>query len=708
MQIPKAAVAGGILLVALLASIAASDAIQAVQSSGWRKVEDGSGKPHWLWPYFDSSQTYWEKVVRSNQDTQDAQDTGPTAGTIQISEKTIKHRIVWTSVSKITVPNSSGIVRDVREGKASSVQERPDFASHIIGAVMLNNRPGQYSPPGLRHDHGKETAYVTVVQKFSQIPGERPEFEVSTRIGHGKWDVTATAPDMQIAAITGAVPYRQTEHAVVFRKLDDFTYLTIGFGKIAAAPRDSLVASTLHHPAIQEALTIIWYGLLPIITWGGLLFLLVTGRIGESERTDRAVFLVALIAAIYLVNVLTQQLVRAESATFSGIHSWYISTFGSELVLIAALACILPIAVSDWEPRPAGGGEADSHWTTGIVAVLVIETLTLAALLGVLGIRSSSWSPVLASIGITAGLILIFLIASKILGVRLYYAISLGLFLAILATLSPINQLAGPTATVLQVGITLLVATVALYAVARIGYAYWTGQRLSDAVSWKYRWPLIAILAIAAIPEIRFTSGTPMNWGDLFGLPYAVAVLASLAALVAFGALIRETLLANGGGSASELRMRGIAFTAITFFNPAIATHGLPVVFATGILLVVYWALPSSSIGLALPGPVPPQRMRKLVRAALRVRTGDRSASRLGRSMRTKVESGEVTYQAAEEKVRDLEGRLQAIRTDAETGPSDLVEAAFGSYRFPSRWYQAKVGAVAGLILGLPWIVVAI
>jgi hypothetical protein len=320
-----------------------------------------------------------------------------------------------------------------------------------------------------------------------------------------------------------------------------------------------------------------------------------------------------------------------------------------------------------------------------------------------------SHTSVLLTIIASVVLIAVLSVTAIILRFRLYPAIMAGLVFVLLATLAPVNFVSGPSATILQVGVVVAVATVSSYALVRAAYVIWTGRRFSEALSWKYRLLLVVMIALVTLPEIRFSAGLPaISWYDLLSFPSAFEALASIVVVVAVTALMRETLIQGPGMNLTELRIRALIFAAVLFFSPTIVVHGLPVAFVTGLIILWYWVLSYSRSTSALGQFVLPNRLKKLVKASLRIRTTTRSLSKLRRSMRSKLESGEVSYQESEEKVTALDRTIGAITASVNGDAAAVTRAAFGTYRLSSAWVQAKLGAGIGLVLGLPWMIVSV
>ena len=220
----------------------------------------------------------------------------------------------------------------------------------------------------------------------------------------------------------------------------------------------------------------------------------------------------------------------------------------------------------------------------------------------------------------------------------------------------------------------------------------------------KYRWLLLGLCAIVVVPEAGLAAGLPaINWIDLWNFPYALNAIASILVFVIVVALIRENLDDGPKINLNHLRVCALVFGLVAFFNPTVTVHGLPIVFVVGALMIWYWALPAADRKASSSAFVMPRMKAKLVKASLRQRTASRSISRLRRVMRAKVEAGEVTYQEAEKKIRSLQSSVHSIERDSGGEASAVTRIAFGTYRMPSAWFQAMVGAIAGFVIGLPW-----
>jgi hypothetical protein len=598
---------------------------------------------------------------------------------------------VWTATGRVTVPTDAPALRRLRFQLGADVYA---LAGLLVGVAHLDGRPMRPTHYVITQHAGDGTAVLTFTATTTLPHGFASSVIVDSPVvtGGAQRTVTVTLADYDLTSVIPADVAEQTARYVEVHLPIRQGPKSVELSAVNARFRDPAFRSPATVPPLRALLLNTWTSVLGTVVWL-VVYVLLGGRAFSGARYARRLRRVALAVIVLhlggrllaLLGDATAWLIQVEPGVRSSELLLRAAFPGPDVALLALL-CVAPLAALAWATdRP----DRQGWWWAGCVALGCL----LVGALGWLGVHGASRTVLLVTAAGTLAAAAVAGLVSRWVRLPVAPACAVVLLTSLLATLSPLATIRGwvPAAiTLVPLVAGVAVATSILLALGRVA--------VHDAFGTK--WPRVATVAlvivavIAAAPQ-RDRAG---DWFLAENAVFPLAPIGTLAIALGVAAALYVEIQAKSAGAAERVRRLGILFALLTFSSPAALVSYVPLVFLIGAPLITWWALPKPDGGA--PAAVDDEEHAKNAAAVVRARAAERSADRLRRALRTKLEAGETTNAECEAQVRALED----VSAEARAGrPADLERATFGTYQFPPR-QQAKYGALAGLVAGLPWV----
>ena len=615
----------------------------------------------------------------------------PTLRQWRVTADVAQHRSggeeAWRLTARIALPATSGSLGFLRNGSYPAAT----LLEVVVGRVITSAgdlRPSSY----VVTQHGVEGDAVIALHATTSEPSRDGAF---LYVSEPSLPDGTTGPVRRVRVtsaddVTGVwpEPVHQTPRSVELRVPgDESGWLVVRVGPRA---RDEFFAE-----GVRRA----WTGLLGLVAWLVVHLLLARPLFGTRAYsvTARRVLLALVVAEVMTTAIAVLTYVSAwleyglpalgleetlQGAPFDGA---YVALAG---VLLAG-AAYSASAVTGATPSPV-------RWSAAAAGVLAAYLGLALWLSNADAVKTGTRDAVVAA---TAGVLVVsaaIAVAARAgraaVGPPVVTA-ALGALLSLLAPLTAF-EVEGPVPA--AVAYTVEVATGAAVVLA-LAFAGWVaaGRPRPPAP----RLTACAATAVAVVAAWPFDPWPGGSWYAAYGHASHLAAFGTLVAVVVVVRALRDELQ-DGRVSldrARRIRRLGIAFALLAIYPPTALVSYVPVPFLACAALAVWWALPEPGDPAVAAEPDEATR-RAEVAAILRARAAERVAARLRRKLTDKVESGDLTF-------ADMEAKVGAVeRTAAEArGSARREEEVFGAFAVPA-WRQARAGATAGFVAGLPWV----
>ncbi len=578
----------------------------------------------------------------------------------------------WAVSAQVTVPPDATALTALRTGD----HDADAVAAALLGRVSIHDygdvtprsfvvvQPDPLSAAVLRF-----TAAATVVPRSQRsVSVSEPAYLFANRTV-AAYSVRVTAESYDVTAVS-VTPARQAPREVRFDRAESFT---VGLGEPPPP-----VPST----AAAASVRVLWVTLLCLVVVAVPYLVLrrpELRRVPAMEPLRR--FALSLLLWHGAVRLLTP---------FSQAESWLRlreQALARAFPAMDIVVLVTVVVAGPWLGARLGRSRRGSGYAVQAAATALTLVLSLLPWAGAnrraVAVAAAG---VLVTVAVAAALAHVVRVPAQ--PVALAVALT-----ALVALVSPATLAGGPLLRALGASLHLAAGVAAVAWPVRAVCELFTGRPLRRAASVA----LVAVTAALVAPRRFSTLIYPVV------LSIDVSTVAVVAAAFTVVAAVRAELAADAdSGRAVRLRWLGVAFAATAFFPATALARGLPVVLLTGVALTVCLALPRHLAG-TVPATGLPEHAT-VVAAALRARSADRAAARMRRRLRDKVEAGELRFAEFEERLAEVE-RVARDERRSVSGTS-LEAAAFGSYVGPP-WRLARLGALAGLLAGAPWVLLS-
>jgi hypothetical protein len=675
-------IAAGLLL--LLALCAGAAALQIGQAAAWHAVLDRAcndlvhqpGPPCRVAPVpepiaQDRTLPHWEATVELAQAREGDDD-------------------VWTLTGRVTVPPAAEALADLRAGQDAVV-----VADALLGRVTIAGerfRPATYTVTQHGRDVPAELTFSArlTTPRYSSA-GVSVDLPAVYRAGRALRSLTVevVVASYEVARVLPSDPVDQTARSVELRAHPRFG----AFVEV----RDPAAGAGFPFPA-RRLLEGVWFGLLAVTVFAAGYVLLGRPEFATAPYAGRLRRAAAALLVLYLgYRVLLLLADVAEWLAWHTVPSGLGETMlraasaGPVVALLALLAVAAPAAVA----QVAGRAESARAWSAACSALALALAGSLAQLWRA---EPPAATAILATVAGTA----VLLAAAAWLGRARWLptgpACAGVLLTALLAIGYPVSRADGPAAGAVRLAPLVLAVAAMVAGLLALG---WVTMRPAIRLP-RIAFVVAGVAAVAAAVPVGYPRP---SWYYARDATFAIGPLGTAVLAIAVVVALRAELTApNAAGAAFRVRWLGLLLALLTFHPPLARVAYVPIPLLAGAVLLVWWALPARHDTSLAPVGEADHAMN--VAAVLRARGAEQIAIRRRKALRAKVESGDLSLAECEAKVAEADEEAIAARA-SRPGVRSLEHAVFGSYVLPP-WRQAKYGALAGLLAGLPWLLLAL
>lgn len=646
---------------------------------------------------------------------------------------------IWTVRYTIDLPSASPVLSAFREGPSA------DAVKNLVRAVAGPVSSGSADGPAFESSVLEQKADAKTVRIIASGRLDDPKMADATAVNvepptapdNGRYQtpqrtVTINSDQFEITAVSGAVPTSQTERSVTFNIARGqyrpwFQVTASGDRSTQAVPDNEASA----YDYLLRGWGVFWYGFLGVLAWLFFYLLGVSGRLGSGQRVRGLMTLVGILLTLDVALRFSDGLGWLEYGLLYDPESPLIGRIASVryegyLVLpLLIIGIVFPIALTRWR-RGYSGTAKPARRLTGIGHV-VGPALAIAALIVVPAVLTADQY-------VDNGPIELFTITTAIAFLACAFAAFCALQLisrgrqwrlsgvisgALIVIVSTLHLTEHTGAKHVLVAVFMIaIGAAGLGAIVRAGWAAWSDRAPFPRPRGAYRlipWLAAAAIVAMAVP-VDLSHELAADITLLDDLAYHVDRIAGLLVVIIAVRLIRDelNLLTPGtdpetaGRSGTRIRLLGVCF-GLLFFTPRDSSLGhLPLALLAAGGILWWFTLRPPNAAPAFNIMASDSQHQKLMAALLRARDVERSLPRLKKALRGAVESGSESYGSATGKAERLASVATKARRNATPGNLSLEEAALGSYRVRPIWRQAVNGALAGFLLGTPWMVLTV
>jgi hypothetical protein len=645
---------------------------------------------------------------------------------------------VWKVRYTIDLPSASPVLASFREGPSA------DEVKNLLRAVAGPVSSGSAADPAFESPILEQKTDAKTVRIIASGTLEDPNMVDSTAVNiepptapdNGRYQapkrtVTISSDQFKITAVSAAVPTSQNEHSATFN-IDRGQYRpwfqVVASGDKSAQARPDNETSAYGY--LLRGWSVFWYGFLGILAW--LFFYLqgISGRLGSGRRVRGLMTLVGILLTLDVALRFSDGLGWLEFGLLYDPESPLIDRivnvpYGGYLVLpLLIIGIVFPLALSRWRRGFSGTAKPVRRPT---VRYVVTPTLAIATLIVVPpalsagqyvdygSIRLFMITTALAFLGFASAIYFALRLANR--GHLWRFSALISAALTMIVSLLHLTEHTGAQDVLVMIFMSA-VAAAGLGAVVHASWAAWSGRAPDPRPRRSYRlipWLAAAAIVAMAVP-VDLSNELVADITLLDELAYYVDRIAGLLVVIIAVRLIRDelNLLTPGtdpggsGRSATRIRLLGVCF-GLLFFTPRDSSLGhLPLALLAAGGILWWFTLRPPATAPAFNIMASDSQHKTMMTSLLRARDVERSLPRLKKTLRGAVEDGSESYGSATNRVERLASVATKARRSAAPGNLSLEEAALGSYRVRPIWRQAVNGALAGFLLGIPWMVLTV